>query len=211
MSALAEGWTTQRRWRISLSSGFCWWGGAFIGGAIGGLVLQPHSAVVSSAIAVALLQALAFRSDFRYGAAWFGATAVAGAIGFGAAVVGGLAFAEAAIHNSPVLGQASAAWLVLSALGGLLLAAAQAPLTGRRDLAWGWCILGLFAGGVLWPAGLVLGHWLGPELSAQLALVYPQSPALKASIVQATAFAAAWLLHSLPFGVIVTSASGERR
>lgn len=205
MSTLAASWTAQQ-WRICLTTGLCWWGGAAIGGALGGLLLQPHAAIPASACTVALFQALTFRADPRFGTAWFGATTVAGALGFGATVVGGTAFAEVAGHELSLSGQAAAAWIVLSALGGLLLAAAQAPLTGPRKLAWAWRILGLFAGGVLWPAGLVLGHWLGPELARGLVEIYPQSAALKTSVVQATAFAAAWLLYSLPFGVIVTSA-----
>lgn len=206
---MAASWTAQR-WRICLTTGLCWWGGAAVGGALGGLLLQPHAAIAASACAVALCQALTFRSDPRFGAAWFGATAVSGALGFGAAVIGGIAFAEVAGHELQFASQAALAWVVLSALGGLLLAAAQAPLTGRRNLATAWCILGIFAGGVLWPAGLVLGHWVGPELARKLGEIYPQTPALKTSVVQATAFAAAWLLYSLPFGLIVTSALRSR-
>ena len=188
---MAQTWTAQH-WRICLSTGFCWWGGAAIAGALSGLLLHPRPAVAASACAVALFQALTFRSDRRYGVAWFGATAVAGAVGFGAAVVGSIAFAEVANRNLPLSGQAAAVWIGLSALGGLLLAAAQAPLTGRRNLAWAWCITGLFAGAVLWPAGLVLGQWVGPELARRLAEIYPQTPALNGSVVQATAFASAW-------------------
>ena len=150
MSTLAASWTAQQ-WRICLTTGLCWWGGAAIGGALSGLLLRPHAAIPASACTVALFQALTFRADPRFGTAWFGATTVAGALGFGATVVGGTAFAEVAGHELPLSGQAAAAWIVLSALGGLLLAAAQAPLTGPRKLAWAWRILGLFAGGVLWP------------------------------------------------------------
>ena len=210
MSALAERWAGPRARSGSLT-GFYWWAAAAIGGAMGGLLPHPLAAAAASAAAVGMLQALTLRSDLRYGAAWFGATVIAGALGFCAAVVGGLAFAEVAGGELPLLREGLAAWIGLAGLGGLLLAAAQAPLTGRRDLAWGWCFLGLLAGGVLWPIGLALGHRLGPELVLRLTELLPQAAHTRAPIAQAVGFAAAWLLHSLPFGIVIAATSGERR
>jgi hypothetical protein len=210
MSAMAERRIEPHRRRRTLTA-LAWWAAAAAGGVAGGLLPHPLAAAVVSAAAVGMLQALTFRSDLRYGAAWFGATAIAGALGIGAAVVGGFAFAEVAGGERSLVREGLAAWIGLAGLGGLLLAAAQAPLSGRRGLALDWCVLGLLAGGMLWPAGLALGYRFGPDLAARLTEVLPQVAGTRVPIVQTVSFAAAWLLHSLPFGIVVAATSGERR
>ncbi|HEX6101531.1 MAG TPA: hypothetical protein VF031_00655 [Alphaproteobacteria bacterium] len=209
MSAMAEQWSEPRR-RASLS--LSWWSAAAAGGLAGGLLPQPLLASALAAALVGLLQALAFRPDLRYGAAWSGATALAGAVGFGAMVVGARAFADVAGGEPGLVREGLLAWLGLGALGGLLLAAAQAPLTGRPGLASAWCILGIVGGGILWPAGYAIGRRYGPELGASIAELAPQLSFLTAEPVgQAAAFALAWLLHALPFGLLVASRSGGER
>lgn len=210
MSTMAERRVGPHR-RSRILTALAWWAAAAAGGAAGGVLPHPLAAAMVSAAAVGMLQALTFRSNLRYGAAWFGTTAIAGALGFGATVVGGLAFAEVAGGELPLLREGLAAWVGLAGLGGLLLAAAQAPLSGRRSLALGWCVLGLLAGGTLWPAGLALGHRFGPELAVRLTEVLPQVAGTKVPITQAAAFAAAWLLQSLPFGIMVAATAGDRR
>jgi hypothetical protein len=208
VSALAEKWVEPRvggRTAIALT----WWLAALIGGAIGGAVPHPLQGAAASAAAVGLLQTLSFRPDLRYGAGWFCASALAGSLGFGAAVIGGLAFADLTGGEPAALREGLAAWAALSAIGGLLLAAAQAPLTGRRGLGIVWCLLGLCAGAVLWPAGLTLGHRLGVEASREAASLLPQLADHEGSLRQAVEFAMAWFLHSLPFGLMV--AANDRR
>jgi hypothetical protein len=209
MSAMAEGWSEPRsrsRWVLFL----IWWAAAAAGGLAGGLLPNPFAGAAVSAALVGLLQALAFRPDLRYGAAWFGSTAIAGAIGFAAMLVGALAFSEISGGEPGLLRQGLAAWIGLSALGGLLLAGAQAPLAGRRNLTIGWCALGLFAGAVLWPAGFATGHRFGPELALLLFPLERPAGEPSHSVAQAAAFALAWFFHSVPFGILVASSSAER-
>ncbi|MDF2763948.1 MAG: hypothetical protein K0S81_942 [Rhodospirillales bacterium] len=209
MSAMAEQWSEPRS-RAGLS--FSWWSAAAAGGLAGGLLPDPLLAAAVASALVGLLQALAFRPDLRYGAAWSGATTLAGAVGFGAMVIGATAFAEVAGAEPALVREGLLAWLGLGALGGLLLAAAQAPLTGRPGLAAAWCILGIVGGGILWPAGYAIGRRYGPELAASIAEAAPQLSFLAAEPVgQAAAFALAWLLHSFPFGLLVASRSGGER
>ncbi len=210
MTTVAERRVDPRRSGRALVA-LAWWCVAALGGAAGGLLPEPRAAAIASAAAVGLLQALVLRADLRYGAAWFGASAIAGGLGFGAAVVGGLAFAEIAGGELALLREGLAAWVGLAALGGLLLAAAQAPLSGRRRLAWNWCVLGLVAGGALWPAGLIEGHRFGVALVGRLTEIAPQLADTRVPISQTVAYAAAWLLYSIPFGIVVATTSGERR
>jgi hypothetical protein len=182
-----------------------------VGGMMGGLLPQPLAAAALSATLVGLLQALTLRPDLRYGAAWFGATSIAGTLGFAAAIVGARAFTQA-IEDDPYLWREGlAAWIGLGAMGGLLLAAAQAPLTGRRRLASSWCLLGLLGGGALWPAGLAIGYRFGPDLALWLAEINPTIHATPEAVRQAAGYAIAWLLHSLPFGILIAATSAHRR
>jgi hypothetical protein len=211
MSAMADRWIEPQRHR-SLGLSLTWWSAGAIGGLAGGLFPNPLVAAALSAALVGLLQALAFRPDLRYGAAWFGATAAAGAFGFAAMLVGALAFAEVAGGEAPLLREGLLAWMGLGAIGGLLLAAAQAPLTGRRGLAITWCILGVAGGGILWPAGFAIGRRFGPELGASIAELIPHLSLLTGEPAgQAASFATAWLLHALPFGLLVAARSGGGR
>ena len=211
MSAMADRWVEPRS-RSSLSLSLIWWSSGAAGGFIGGLTPHPLMAAALSAALVGLMQALAFRPDLRYGAAWFGATAAAGALGFGAMLVGALAFSEIAGGEARLLREGLLAWVGLGALGGFLLAAAQAPLTGRRGLAVAWCVLGVIGGAILWPAGFAIGRRFGPELAAAVAEVAPQLSFLTADpVAQAASFAMAWLLYALPFGLLVGSRSGGGR
>ncbi len=178
---------------------------------MGGLLAQPLAAAALSAVLVALLQALALRPDLRYGVAWFGATSVAGTLGFGAAIVGAGAFAQVPENDPALLREGLAACIGLGAIGGLLLAAAQAPLTGRTRLARNWCLLGLLGGGALWPAGLAFGYRFGPELALRLAEISPEVYATPDATRQAVGYAAAWLLYSLPFGILVAANSTRAR
>ena len=209
MSAMAEGWSEPRS-RSRLVLFLIWWAAAAVGGLAGGVLPNPFAGAALSAALVGLLQALAFRPDLRYGAAWFGSTAIAGAIGFSAMLVGALAFAGVAGGEPALLRQGLAAWIALSASGGLLLACAQAPLAGRRSLTIGWCALGLFAGAVLWPAGFATGHRFGPELASLI--LEPEQPGdgSSSSLAQAAAFALAWFFHAVPFGILVASSGAER-
>ena len=210
MSALAERLTTSRRQR-RLAAPLAWWAAGAIGGMVGGLASHPLAGAAISAALVGLLQALALRPDLRYGVAWLGSTTLAGALGFGAAVVGAGAFAQV-IEGDPALrSEGLAAWIGLGALGGLLLAAAQAPLTGRAGLAWSWCPLGLLAGGALWPAGLAIGQRFGPELALWLIEINPDLHLTPDAARQAVGYAAAWLLHSVPFGMLVAANSTRER
>jgi hypothetical protein len=212
MSATTGPWT-EPRGRRRMALWLVWWLGGALGGLIGGLLPHPLVAAAVAAALVGLFQALAFRPDLRYGAAWFGATAAAGAVGFGAMVLGALAFAGAAGGDPAIAREGLLTWIALGAAGGLLLAAAQAPLTGRPGLAASWCLLGLIGGGVLWTAGLAIGRRFGPELASALAAAVPQlsGQAAGESLAQAAGFALAWLLHGLPFGLIVAGASGDDR
>jgi hypothetical protein len=210
MSALADRWTNQRS-RSSLGLSFVWGLAGAAGGFAGGLVPHPLLGAVLSAALVGLVQALTFRPDLRYGAAWFGASAAAGAIGFAAFVVGALALAGVAGEESPLFRQGLLAWIALGAAGGLLLGAAQAPLTGRRGLALTWCGLGLLGGAVLWPAGFAIGRRFWPELADGIADFAPQLTFLAAEPAgRAASFAMAWLLYVMPFGMLVASRSGGR-
>jgi hypothetical protein len=208
MSALADRWA-EPRGRSRILTALTWWIAGLIGGAAGGVLPNPLQAAAVSAVAVGLLQTLSFRPDLRYGAAWFGASAVAGSLGFGAAVIGSLAFAGLSGGEPAALREALGAWMALAGIGGLLLAAAQAPLTGRRGLAILWCLLGMGAGAVLWPTGLTLGHRFGADLAREAAAMLPMLEQSTLTVQQAAGFAAAWVLYSLPFGILV--AANDRR
>jgi hypothetical protein len=212
MSATTRPWT-EPRGRSRAALWLVWWLGGALGGMLGGLIPHPIVGAAMASALVGFFQAIAFRPDLRYGAAWFGATAVAGAVGFGAMVLGALAFASVAGGDPAIAREGLLTWIALGAGGGLLLAAAQAPLTGRPGLAASWCLIGLLGGGVLWPAGLAIGRRFGPELASALAgVVPPLSGAAALDLVaQAAGFALAWLLHALPFGLIVAGAAGEDR
>lgn len=210
MSAMADRWTRHRS-RSSLALAAVWGLAGAVGGFAGGLVPHPLLGAVLSAALVGLFQALTFRPDLRYGAAWFGATAAFGAVGFAAFAVGALALAEVAGADTPLFRQGLLAWIALGAMGGLILAAAQAPLTGRHSLALTWCALGLLGGSVLWPAGFAIGRRFWPELADGVAGLAPQITFLATEPAgQAASFALAWLLYVLPFGMLVASRSRDR-
>lgn len=210
MSAIVEPWA-ETRGRGWIVAPLVWWAASAAGGLAGGLLSHPLLGAAFSACVVALLHALALRGDLRYGSAWFVASALAGTLGFAAAVVGAGAFSEAAGGDPALLREGLAAWIGLGAAGGLLLAAAQAPLTGRRTLALVWCALGLSGGGLLWPAGLALGYRFGAEGAMRLAEIFPQMTLTPRSAEQALGYMLAWLLHSLPFGLLVATNSARER
>jgi hypothetical protein len=210
---MSASWTADEpiRQRSRFLLVLAWWSAAAVGGAIGGFVQDPRLAAAASAFAVALLQAAVLGADFRYSAAWFGCSALGGAAGMFLAVIGGLAAIEVSGEGAEVIREGLIAWIALSAIGGLLLASAQAPLTGRRSLALWWLALGVVGGAVLWPLGLALGDHFGPRIGAGLVglQLWPSSPQNDGLIAQACSLAAAWALHAVPFGLVVAGA--ERR
>ena len=210
MSALAERWAEQRE-RSRIGTAFAWWLAALAGGAAGGLLTHALGAAAASAILVGLLQALSFRADLRYGSAWFFASSIAGALGFSAMVVGASAFAEVAGREPAALREGLIAWISLAGLGGLLLGAAQAPLSGRRGLGTAWAMLALSSGALLWPLGFAAGHRFGPEAAERLSAALPALADANLPLTQSAAFACAWLLFSLPFGLLVAANSAGRR
>ena len=188
-----------------------WCAAAAAGGAIGSLAGDARLCAAASAVAVALLQAALLGSNLRYGSAWFLASGLAGAAGMFLSVIGGVALLEAAALDANALGEGIAAWLVLGAVGGALLAATQAPLTGRRSLALTWLGLGAAGGAVLWPLGLWLGYRYGPALGqrmAELGLGLSEGRPVETAS-RLLGFTAAWLLHAIPFSLLFAGA--ERR
>ena len=178
--------------------------GGLLGGSIGGVAGDPRVGAVASAVVVALLQASLLGPGPRASLCWFGASAAGGALGMLLAVIGGVALQEAVQTAPDQASQGLAAWLVLSGLGGTILAGAQAPLIHARRAAIAWIVLGSIAGACLWPVGLALGSHYGPGLAegaVRLGLI-PTGTDARAPITQASCLAAAWLLHALPFGFL---------
>jgi hypothetical protein len=215
MTATWEPWiATSGRDRVLLA--VAWWSGAavggLLGGSIGGVAGDPRIGAIASAVVVALLQASLLGPAVRSGVPWFCISALAGTLGMLLAVVGGLALQEAAQAAPEQIPQGLAAWAALSGAGGLILAAAQAPLVGGRGVAAGWTVLGAVAGAFLWPIGLAVGRRFGPDLAEAAASVglIPEGEESAVPIVAASCLAAAWLLHAIPFGLLYASPAVRR-